>query len=86
MPKRGIKPSNLLLEIHGKIERIDERTETTQEDVRNIKLKQGKLFDEFGAITTRVSIIEDKDRNRVHIPKNGNPMGKIIFTILRIFR
>ncbi len=73
-PKRGIDDSIL-------IARIDERVKVLpqmKQDIRDIKT-------EIGEHCTRLALIEDKDRNRVHIPK-GSGGGKFLATIIGFFK
>ncbi len=82
MPKRD--NSNI-----GLLERIDERTEYIQKEQDNVRRDVRDLkkvvFEKLEHLDKSVAILEDKDKNRVHVPK-GNGGGKIIATILRFFR
>ena len=42
--------------------RIDERTEHIQDDIKDVKHKQGKIFDKLGEHNTRIAVMEEEHK------------------------
>lgn len=84
-PKRG--------DVNSILGRIDERTLYIQKEQDNVRRDlrdmKSKVFDKLEEHGESIAVIEDKDRNRVHIPKNnggGKFLATIISGILKVFK
>ncbi len=81
-PKRGELNSELLVRIDERTEHIKEEQNNVRRDIRDLKTKVFRKLEEHGE---SIAVIEDKDKNRVHIPKN-NGCGKFLATIIGFFK